>query len=198
MADTPRNPSNDPLSAPSEPVIERSTSPTKAAAEEGAGAGEVGPRAEGDGAGAYAPGRNIGSRKRRAKFAVGGLVIVLAIAGLVVWAMTRSESTAFFMTVSEVAAGPPAGSPESFRVNGNVVPDTVERNGVETSFDITDGAADLTVVTDDALPDAFWSAYENDASNIEVIAQGSLDTDGSTFTASKVLAKCPSKFKTRA
>jgi cytochrome c-type biogenesis protein CcmE len=93
--------------------------------------------------------------------------------------------------------GPPPGSPANFRVNGNVVPDTVDRNGVETEFAITDGDNELTVVTDDALPDAFWSAYENDASNIEVIAQGELAGNGSTFTASKVLAKCPSKFKTR-
>jgi cytochrome c-type biogenesis protein CcmE len=139
-----------------------------------------------------------GARKRRAKFAVGGLVILVTIAGLVVWAMTRPGSTSFFMTVTEVVEGPPPGSPENFRVNGNVVPQTVERDGVETTFDITDGQNDLTVVTSDALPDAFWSAYENDASNIEVIAQGELAAnDDSTFTASKVLAKCPSKFKTR-
>ncbi len=138
-----------------------------------------------------------GARKRRTKFAVGGLVVLFAIAGLVVWAMTRPGSTSFYMTVSEVAAGPPAATAQDFRVNGNVVPDTLSREGVETRFDITDGSSDLTIVTDDALPDAFWTAYENDASAVEVVAQGSLDSDGSTFTASKVLAKCPSKFKTR-
>jgi cytochrome c-type biogenesis protein CcmE len=140
---------------------------------------------------------SVGGRKRRAKFAVGGLVIVLAIGALVVWALTRPGSTSFYMTVSEVAAAPPAASAEDFRVNGNVVPGTLVEEGVETTFDITDGQRDLTVVTDDALPDAFYTGYENDASAIEVVAQGRLDSAGSTFSANKVLAKCPSKFKTR-
>jgi cytochrome c-type biogenesis protein CcmE len=139
----------------------------------------------------------VGARKRRTKFAVGGLVVVVAIAGLVVWAMTRPGSTSFYMTVSEVAAGPPAATAEDFRVTGNVVPGTLVEDGVETTFDITDGELDLTVVTDEALPDAFYTGYENDASAIEVVAQGRLGSDGSTFAASKVLAKCPSKFKTQ-
>jgi cytochrome c-type biogenesis protein CcmE len=138
------------------------------------------------------------TRKRRTKFAVGGLVVLLAIGGLVVWALTRPGSTSFYMTVSEVAAGPPAATAQDFRVNGNVVPDTVSRDGVETTFEITDGSPNkLTIVTDDALPDAFWTAYESDASAIEVVAQGRLAADGSTFAATKVLAKCPSKFKTQ-
>lgn len=137
--------------------------------------------------------RRGSSPKRRAKFAVGGAVVVLAVGALVVWALTRPGATSFFMTVSEVKAVKPGPAAASYRVNGDVVPGSLSRDGVETTFDITDGHQDLTVVTDDALPDAFWMAYDNDASTIEVVAQGHLE--GSSFAASKVLAKCPSKFK---
>lgn len=134
------------------------------------------------------------SRKRRAKFALGGLAVVAIVAGLVAWAMTRPGATAFYLTVSEVTSEDVARA-EDFRVNGNVVPGSLERDGVTTSFAITDGAAELPIVTQETLPDAFWTAYDNDPAAVEIVAQGNYD--GETFAASQVLAKCPSKFKAK-
>jgi cytochrome c-type biogenesis protein CcmE len=125
------------------------------------------------------------------KFIVGGAVVVLAIAGLIVWALNRQGATAFYLETSElVTKGPPAAS-EEYRVNGNVVPGTVQRDGLSTTFSITDGQTEVVVTTDQPLPDAF-----RDDARTEVVAQGVYD--GHTFTASEVLAKCPSKFKARA
>ena len=135
------------------------------------------------------------SRKRRAKFALGGLAVVAVVVGLVVWAMARPGSTAFYLTVSEVVADGTA-SAEDFRVNGYVVPGSLERDGTTTSFAITDGTSELQIVTEETLPDAFHTAYRNDPSAVEIIAQGNYD--GQTFAASQVLAKCPSKFKAKA
>lgn len=135
---------------------------------------------------------NAASSKRRAKFAVGGVAVVLMIAGLIAWAMTRPGSTAFYLTVSELSESTGTGATD-YRVNGNVVPDTLERDGVTTSFAITDGRRELDIVTDEALPDAFWTAYKNDPGSVEIVAEGRYD--GHTFAASQVLAKCPSKFK---
>lgn len=135
------------------------------------------------------------SRKRRAKFALGGLAVLAIVVGLVVWGMSRPGATAFYLTVSEVTAEGVAQA-EDFRVNGNVVPRSLEQDGLTTSFSITDGAAELPIVTDETLPDAFWTAYDNDPSAVEIVAQGNYD--GETFAASQVLAKCPSKFKTKA
>lgn len=137
-----------------------------------------------------------GSPKRRAKFAIGGGIIVFALLGLVVWAMTRPNATAFYYTTSELQAASVAGGAEDYRVNGNVIPESVVRDGLETTFDITDGRTDVTVVTDDVLPDAFWLATDEGSTEVEVVAEGQFD--GSRFTASKVLAKCPSKFKAKA
>jgi cytochrome c-type biogenesis protein CcmE len=129
-------------------------------------------------------------KKRRAKFLIGGALVALTLVALTVWAMARPGSTAFYKTTSElVAMGPSAAGAEGFRVNGKVVPDSIERDGLRTTFRITDGSSEVTILTDQALPDTFRE-------HADVIAEGSFD--GSLFTARHVSAKCPSKFKAKA
>ena len=140
------------------------------------------------------PAPKSADRKRRAKFLIGGGVVLLSLVALVGWAMTRPNSTSFFYTPTEViqlAAAPT----EEYRVNGKVVPGSVERDGLTTTFDISDGTTALSLTTDQSLPDAFWTAMANDSSEVEVVARGRYD--GSRFVASEVLAKCPSKFKAK-
>ena len=128
--------------------------------------------------------------KRRAKFIVGGALVALTLVGLTVWAMARPGSTAFYKTTSElVAMGPSAAGAEGFRVNGKVVPGSIDQDGLTTTFRITDGASEVTILTDQALPDTFRE-------HADVIAEGSFD--GTMFTARHVSAKCPSKFKAKA
>jgi len=130
--------------------------------------------------------------KRRAKFLAGGAVIALAIVGLIVFAMTRPGSTSFYMTPTELQAAGASQPGGDIKVNGDLVQKSVEEEGVNTTFDITDGDSLVTVTTDTTLPDAFYS----DSDKIEIIAQGRYD--GNSFTATQVFAKCPSKFKARA
>ncbi len=137
----------------------------------------------------------VSARKRRAKFIAGSGVIGASVAGLLVWAMARPGATSFYYTPSELRAQRVAAADE-VRVSGNVVPDSVERKDLETAFDISDGKASVRIVTEQALPDAFWTAMAQDSSAVEVVAQGRYD--GGTFAASRVLAKCPSKFKAKA
>lgn len=141
------------------------------------------------------PGPPSSDRKRRAKFVIGGGVVLLSLITLVAWAMARPNSTSFFYTPTEVLDLPQQAGLEEYRVNGKVLPDSVEREGLTTTFAISDGKTDLDLTTDQALPDAFWTAMANDSSEVEVIARGRLD--GSTFVATEVLAKCPSKFKAK-
>ncbi|MBA3349849.1 MAG: cytochrome c maturation protein CcmE [Actinobacteria bacterium] len=129
------------------------------------------------------------SKQRRTKFLVGTAVVALTLFGLVGWAMSRPGSTSFYLEVSELDAGGPLPSAQEYRVNGRVVPGSVEQQGLETSFALTDGRADVTVVTTEPLPDTFKDRSD-------VVARGRYD--GRTFTASEVLAKCPSKFKAKA
>lgn len=123
---------------------------------------------------------------RRAKVWVGAAVILVSVLALVLWAMTRPSSTAFYVTPTELLADSEA--TDDYRVNGRVVQQTVRRQGLTTEFSITDGRSRLEVTTDAPLPDAFYSRGS------EVVALGRYD--GETFAAAEVLAKCPSKFKT--
>jgi len=132
-----------------------------------------------------------GSGKTSMKFYAGGAIIAITVIGLVLWASNRPGSTAFYLTTSEVSQQGTTAGTEEVRINGNVVEGTVNRRGLETTFAITDGDTQVTVHTDRPLPDAF-----RDDADTEVVARGSYD--GETFTASEVLAKCPSKFKAKA
>lgn len=127
------------------------------------------------------------SPKRRAKFLIGGTAIVFTVVGLVVWGLNRPGSTAFYMTTSEVVAA--AATAGEYRVNGTVVPGTIETDGLVTTFQITDGGTAIEVTTDQPLPDAFQPRSE-------VIALGTYE--GGRLVAGEVLAKCPSKFKAKA
>ncbi len=134
------------------------------------------------------PSSTLSPPKRRAKFIVGGAIVLLAVVSLVGWAMNRPGSMAFYLTPSEVQALGPTDDLREYRVNGKVVPGSIERDGLATSFLVTDGAAEVAVVTNAPLPDTFRA-------RAEVVAKGRFD--GKAFAAQEVLAKCPSKFKAK-
>ena len=126
------------------------------------------------------------SGKRKAKFLAGGGVIALVLIVLVGWAMTRPNSTSFYLTASELVSRGATAPGEAVRVNGRVVDGSIVRDGLATTFTITDGSGEVDVTTNQPLPSAFKPGAD-------VVAHG--DYDGSTFTADEVLAKCPSKFQ---
>jgi cytochrome c-type biogenesis protein CcmE len=125
----------------------------------------------------------------RLKFFVAGGVIALAVAYLVT--MGLQGTTVYFLTVSELEARGAAAQNQIFRVSGNLVPGSLSRDasGLGIHFSIADASAagsPLTVVyRGGQVPDIIGD-------NIEIVAEGKLDATG-TFTASNVLAKCPSR-----
>ena len=134
---------------------------------------------------AVPPAWNLTSNPR-VRFAVAAGVVALAVLGMVVFSL--KGSTAYYMTPGQLAAGPVRAT-DHVRVAGNVVEGTVVKEGPTTRFDVTDGKNAVTVTTEDLLPDTF-------AAGVEVVAEGAM-TDRGVFSASKVLAKCPSKFEAR-
>jgi cytochrome c-type biogenesis protein CcmE len=128
------------------------------------------------------------SSKRRAKFLVGGSVIFVAVGALLFWAMSRPGSQAYYLTPTEVQAMGTTPLDSSYRLNGTVVPGSIEQSGLDTTFLVTDGTTEVAVATDRAVPDTFQD-------RAEVVVKGSYD--GDTFVADQVLAKCPSKFKAK-
>lgn len=128
------------------------------------------------------------SPKRRAKFLVLGALIAGAVVGLIVWAMSLPGATPYFLTVSEFRTEGPLAAGDDYRINGTVVPGSIDRNGLTTVFLITDGKSRLPVATSRPLPDTFRNGSD-------VVVRGAFD--GDRFAASEVLAKCPSKFKAK-
>ncbi|HVF54271.1 MAG TPA: cytochrome c maturation protein CcmE [Actinomycetota bacterium] len=128
------------------------------------------------------------AQPNRRKFLIGGAVIALTLVGLVGWAMGRPGSTSFYYTTSEVLALGAAPASTDLRVSGKVVDGSIERDGLTSTFDLTDGRSVVTVTTDQPLPDTLKNGSD-------VVARGAFD--GDSFTASEVLAKCPSKFKAK-
>jgi len=121
---------------------------------------------------------------------VAGAVIAIAVAYLVVAGL--QGATVYFLTVSELQAKGAAAQNQVFRVSGNLVPGTLAKDntGVGVQFLIADPAAQqpLSVVYHGGqVPDIIGD-------NIEIVAEGKLDSHG-TFTASSVLAKCPSRLE---
>jgi cytochrome c-type biogenesis protein CcmE len=131
------------------------------------------------------PGVGSPAGRRRTKFIVGAGLILVMLIGLMAWAMARPGSTSFYLTPTELTAKGSTPAGQIYRVNGTVVPGTVQRSGLHTAFTITDGTTRLAVATNQPLP----SAFKNGA---DVVAGGYYD--GTSFKASQVLAKCPSKF----
>jgi cytochrome c-type biogenesis protein CcmE len=128
------------------------------------------------------------SLRPRGKFLIGGAIVAVALLGLVAWAMARPGSTSFYLSTSELARLGATETGQSYRVNGKVVPGSLERDGLASTFALTDGNTEVVVSTDTPLPDTFKDRSD-------VVARGVYD--GKTFTADQVLAKCPSKFKAK-
>lgn len=122
----------------------------------------------------------------RTRFVIAASIVSVAILGLVAWSL--SSTTTYYKTPAELLSGTidPA---ERVRVAGVVVAGSVDRAGTTTNFAVTDGTEQVMVTTEDAIPDTFGDG-------VEVIAEGSIAQNG-LFTASTVLAKCPSKFKAK-
>ncbi len=123
------------------------------------------------------------------KFFVAGGVIALAVAYLVL--MGLQGTTVYFLTVSELQAKGPAAQNQLYRVSGMLVPGTLSResSGLGIHFQIADEASSplAVVYRGGQVPDIMGD-------NIEIVAEGKLDSQG-TFTASTVLAKCPSRLE---
>jgi len=121
---------------------------------------------------------NLKPRHRR--LAIIGL-IALAIAAITALVLNAFQSNlVFFYSPTQVAANE-APKGRSFRIGGLVEPGSVQRQGVQVNFKVTDNLHQIPVRFEGVLPDLFKEGKG-------VVAQGQLGADG-LFTAREVLAK---------
>ena len=118
-------------------------------------------------------------RHKRFALIIGALAVLGTAAALVLNAF--EENLVFFFTPSQVVSGE-APKHRAFRIGGMVTEGSVQRDGVNVRFIVTDTANDVPVTYTGILPDLFREGKG-------VVAQGKLDDHGTTFKATEVLAK---------
>lgn len=110
---------------------------------------------------------------------IGGIVASVAVAAGLVLNAFQSNLVFFYSPSQVVAKEAPTG--RTFRVGGMVKEGSVQRNGTEVQFAVTDTAQTMVVKYVGILPDLFKEGKG-------VVAQGQVGADG-VFVAREVLAK---------
>jgi len=124
---------------------------------------------------------------RRLKFVTGFLIVGSAIAVLV--AVSIQGNMAYYVEVSDYLARDQGSVQGNFRVRGNVIPGTIQKEPgkLGAMFEIGDEQDQMTIRYLKELPDTF-------VDHAEVVVEGEMTVDG-VFEAHTLLAKCPSKYE---
>ena len=124
---------------------------------------------------------------RSRRFAVGGGVIALALAGLVVTGLR--QSVVYFVTPSELRAATGRTAARAYRLGGMVVPGSLRKDPatLRHEFRLTDGRTEVPVRFRGIPPDLF-------AENRGAVVEGALAADG-TFEASTIMAKHSEEYR---
>jgi cytochrome c-type biogenesis protein CcmE len=130
--------------------------------------------------------------RRRFKFLLLGVGIVATMGFLLFVGITSSGGFVYYLTVSEFRSSGPRPGNDNFRINGKVVPGSIERmaGGARVQFVMAEGGATLPVDFEGIIPDTF-------VDDADVVVHGSMRPDG-VFGADELLAKCPSKYEAAA
>lgn len=127
--------------------------------------------------------------KTYAKFTV----LVVAIIGVLALLASSgiNESKTYYKTISELNKMGDQATGKRVRVGGDVEPGSIAHNGREVSFVLHQDAMRLKVVYSgmDPLPDTFKGGAQ-------ALADGRLSPSG-VFEASKIQAKCASKYEAK-
>lgn len=118
------------------------------------------------------------SRHKRIAIIVAGIVLLGIAATLLL--QSFQSNLVFFFSPTEVAEGK-APKDGNFRIGGLVETGSIQRNGTQVKFRVTDTAKTMDVVYTGILPDLFKEGKG-------VVAQGKQGEDG-IFVANQVLAK---------
>ncbi len=120
------------------------------------------------------------TRKQRRGIMIGGGVVVLAVAALLVLSALR-DTIVFFHTPSDIQANKVQPG-QRFRLGGLVLEGSIKRGaGADVGFTITDKNATIPVAYRGVLPDLFREGQG-------VVAEGRIEAGG-VFRADTVLAK---------
>ncbi len=126
--------------------------------------------------------------KRKLKFTLIGLGVLASMGLLLLAAINQPGNLAYYLSVDEYLKSRPA-TDDNFRVNGKVKEGSIVRepSGMDVTFTMTDGTAEMPVAYHGTIPDTF-------VDGADVVVQGAIGSSG-VFVADNMLAKCPSKYE---
>jgi len=127
-------------------------------------------------------------KRKQLKFAVGSVVIILTLSYLAY--SGYQESKTYYRTVPELYAMKDKAYDLRLQVSGDVVADSIKREGKVVTFVIGENqpqTLQVKYVGKDPLPDTLIS-------HATAMATGRLGRDG-VFVADSMLAKCASKYE---
>ena len=126
------------------------------------------------------------ARRRKMRFIVGGIIIVLVVIGLMIVGM--QGATTYYFTASEVKAKGSTLYGETIRMSGRALEGTVEADSknLTMKFIVTDDVAQVPVAFKGIVPDTFKPGAD-------VVLEGKYSEEG-VFQATSLLTKCPSKY----
>ena len=135
-------------------------------------------------------------KRKQLKFIGGSVVIILTLAYLAYSGFR--EGNAYYQTVSELYASKDQAFTRHLKVAGDVVPDSIRRDGKVINFVISQQdertkqlqTLPVKYVGTDAPPDTF-------VDRAQAVVEGQLGHDG-IFVANKMQAKCASKYEKEA
>lgn len=121
------------------------------------------------------------------KLLIGGAILCLAM-GYLGYLGFRSSAT-YYLTVSELTEQGDSIHNKNVRVNGEVIPESVERDTRNSvlKFTIFGEGRSLSVVYKGIIPDTFKA-------DTDVVVEGRLDPEG-IFEAHSIITKCPSRYE---
>jgi cytochrome c-type biogenesis protein CcmE len=125
-------------------------------------------------------------RRGRVKWIVGIALILTGVGGLAAWAIASPGAVSYYRTPSEIAAQGAQAMGRQLRIGGQVAKGTMHREGTTVRFSVTDGHSAVPVLYHGDVPDTLRPGTD-------VVAEGMLQPSG-TLVATRVLAKCSSKF----
>lgn len=118
--------------------------------------------------------------------------LIVVIVGTLVWLAAGgvSETKTYYKTISELDQMTPTARGQRLRVGGDVHPGSIVRKGREVEFVLTQDHKQLKVVYSgtEPLPDTLRDGAQ-------ALADGKLEAG--VFHASKVQAKCASKYEAK-
>jgi cytochrome c-type biogenesis protein CcmE len=125
-------------------------------------------------------------RRGRVKWTVGIVLILAGVGGLAAWAIASPGAVSYYRSPSEIAAQGSQAMGRQLRIGGQVARGSMRREGTTVTFSVTDGHKAVPVLYHGDVPDTLKPGTD-------VVAEGMLQPSG-TLVATRVLAKCSSKF----